>query len=66
MLQVIDLKTGEPLGPGDEGEVCVRSPMNMMKYDNNPRATADALRDGWLYTGTLYKHTIIFVPAERL
>jgi acyl-CoA synthetase (AMP-forming)/AMP-acid ligase II len=37
----------------DEGEVCMRSPFLMDGYFDAPDATADALRDGWYYTGDL-------------
>ena len=36
-----------------EGEVLVRSDAVARGYWNNPTATADALRDGWLVTGDL-------------
>lgn len=35
------------------GEVAVRGPNVMQGYDANPQATADAIRDGWFYTGDL-------------
>jgi long-chain acyl-CoA synthetase len=34
-----------------DGEVLTRGPHVMKGYWNNPQATVDAIRDGWLYTG---------------
>jgi long-chain acyl-CoA synthetase len=42
---------GKALPPGAVGEIVTRSPCVMLGYWNNPKATRDALQDGWLYTG---------------
>lgn len=45
---------GAPLGPGEEGEVCTRSPYTMIGYWNDPEATAQAIQsDRWLRTGDI-------------
>ena len=52
--KIMDLETGEILGPKKEGEVCVRGPQVMKGYLNRPEAT-DATIDseGWLHTGDI-------------
>ena len=49
---MIDIETGDTLGPGKEGEICVAGPNIMKGYYDNPKATADTVKDGWLHTGT--------------
>jgi long-chain acyl-CoA synthetase len=44
---------GRVLGPGEPGEICARSPGVMQGYWRSPDVTAEALRDGWLYTGDI-------------
>jgi long-chain acyl-CoA synthetase len=40
-------------GDEDVGEICLRSRSVMLGYWQQPEATAEAVRDGWLYTGDL-------------
>ena len=40
-----------PLPQGQSGEIITRSEVVMKGYWRNPRATAEALRNGWLHTG---------------
>jgi long-chain acyl-CoA synthetase len=42
---------GQLLGPGEDGEICVRGPVLMQGYWHSPAATSEAVRDGWLHTG---------------
>jgi long-chain acyl-CoA synthetase len=44
---------GVELRVAGDGEILVRSPGNMLGYHNNPEATAETLRDGWVLTGDI-------------
>ncbi len=51
-LRIVD-DNDDPVANGETGELCVKSAANMRCYLNNPEATADAMRDGWMHTGDL-------------
>ncbi|WP_420393149.1 class I adenylate-forming enzyme family protein [Acuticoccus sp.] len=51
-LRIVD-GDGQEVPHGTLGELTVRSAANMRGYLNQPEATAEALRDGWLRTGDL-------------
>ncbi len=46
---------GTECAPGEVGELLIRGPHVCAGYWNNPEATAQAFRDGWLHTGDLAK-----------
>lgn len=46
-------KTGEDIKPGETGEILIRGANITREYWKNPEATAQAIVDGWFYTGDL-------------
>ncbi len=51
-IRVVD-EDGHDVSPGEVGELIIRGPHVMREYWNDPEATADTIRDGWLFTGDL-------------
>lgn len=51
-VKVVDEEERE-LGPGEVGEIIVRGENVMMGYYNQPEATSQAIRGGWLFTGDM-------------
>ncbi len=52
LLKICDEK-GKELPVGKHGEIVIKGENVMLGYWNNPDASAQSLRDGWLYTGDL-------------
>jgi long-chain acyl-CoA synthetase len=44
---------GVELKIAEDGEILIKSPGNMLGYHNNPAATAEMLKDGWIYSGDI-------------
>lgn len=49
-LKIVDSE-GREVPRGNVGEIAVRGPNVMLGYWNNPAATAEVLKDGWMHTG---------------
>lgn len=60
-LPGVEVRIAEPDAEGN-GEVIVRGPNVMLGYHDHPQATAEALRDGWFFTGDLGR----ILPDGRL
>ncbi|MGA2781204.1 MAG: AMP-binding protein [Smithella sp.] len=50
-FRLIDPETGLPAKAGEPGEITIRGPQLMKGYYNQPEETANAIRDGWMFTG---------------
>ncbi len=50
-FKLIDPETRQPAKLGEPGEIAIRGPQLMKGYYNQPEETANAVRDGWMYTG---------------
>ncbi len=51
-LRIVD-EQGRDVTPGEPGEVIVKCSNMMSGYLDNPDATRETVRDGWLYTGDI-------------
>ena len=50
--RIVD-EQGAEVAPGEVGELIVKGPGVMLCYYKNPEASAEVLKDGWLYTGDM-------------
>jgi long-chain acyl-CoA synthetase len=57
LVSDMDLKIcdgdGKELPPGEKGEIVIRGGNVMAGYWRNPQATAETIKDSWLYTGDM-------------
>lgn len=51
-VKIVD-ESGNEVRNGDVGELCVKGDGVMVEYYNDAKATAQTLKDGWLYTGDM-------------
>jgi acyl-CoA synthetase (AMP-forming)/AMP-acid ligase II len=49
-IRIVDEADNE-VARGDIGHITVKGPVTMLGYWNKPDATAEAIKDGWVYTG---------------
>jgi long-chain acyl-CoA synthetase len=53
-MKVVD-DDGQPVDQGEVGEIVIRGHNVMKRYWQQPEATQETIRDGWLYTGDMGK-----------
>jgi long-chain acyl-CoA synthetase len=51
-LKIVDAD-GNVLPQGEKGEICIFGDNVMLGYWNNPTATAETIKNGWLHTGDM-------------
>jgi long-chain acyl-CoA synthetase len=51
--KIVSLESSEEIPVGEVGELIVKGPQVMQGYWKRPEETAEAIQDGWLYTGDL-------------
>lgn len=52
-MRIVDPESGKDVPTGESGELLIWGPHVCSGYWRNPRATAEAIIDGWFYTGDM-------------
>jgi len=68
IAKIVDIETGDALGPNEDGELLVAGPQVMKGYYKNKKATDKTVIDGWLHTGDIgrYNEDGQFFIVDRL
>ncbi|KAL5274045.1 hypothetical protein ACFFRR_000666 [Megaselia abdita] len=67
-IKVIDLVTGEALGPNMKGEICIAGNCVMKGYVHDANSTKSLIKDGWIHTGDIgyYDNDYMFFVVDRI
>lgn len=52
-VRIVDPETGGDCAPDERGEIVLGGPNILQGYYNAPEKTAEAIRDGWFYSGDI-------------
>ena len=52
-IEIVEPDSGEPVPLGDDGEIAIRCDGQMSGFWDDPAATAERMRDGWVLTGDI-------------